>query len=181
MGRQQGKDGFTVVELIVVMAVLATVLAVAVPRLSGFRDRADLRVLEANQKILSDALSLAREMEGLPTIDSGTVYENRDALQTIIGQALHSITNPVQASNRLITTAQTGGSESAAVVVAQRKISMQAAREGDNIWPLNSSSEAVKQRFEGVLVMQICEDGYLLYAYPAYDEIHNLQQIPYQE
>lgn len=43
-------DGFTLIELIVVVAILGIIAIIAIPRLSGFRSMAEERVCAANRK-----------------------------------------------------------------------------------------------------------------------------------
>ena len=47
-------SGFTLIELIIVIAILAIIAAVAVPRLSGFKSRADETVCAANRKTVEN-------------------------------------------------------------------------------------------------------------------------------
>jgi len=42
------EGGFTLVELLVVMIIIAILLAIAIPSYLGFRDRANMKVAEAN-------------------------------------------------------------------------------------------------------------------------------------
>jgi len=43
-------DGFTLIELIVVIAILGIIVAIAVPRLTGFKSMAEDRVCASNLK-----------------------------------------------------------------------------------------------------------------------------------
>ncbi len=176
----KNKKGFTLIELIVVITILGILAVIAIPQFSSFNEKVTLRVLESNQKTLTNILVYNKALTGLPTINSGTVTENRNALRDIIGDSLQSIGNPVNKSNRLISTAQTGGNNSAAVVVAQKNVLIQTAvnNKSSYMWPLNAA-ESSKTKFEGAIVIQISRDGYLIYAYPKYNEAHNIQMIPY--
>ena len=55
MKRKNGQKGFTLIELIVVMAILAVLAAIAVPRYSGIQTDANKKAVVANIKTINSA------------------------------------------------------------------------------------------------------------------------------
>ena len=54
-GKTRKRRGFTLVELVVVVAILAILLAVAVPAYAGYRDKAAAQAHAANYRMLENA------------------------------------------------------------------------------------------------------------------------------
>ena len=63
INKKRNKKGFTLIELIVVIAILGILSALAIPRLTGTRDTANRSAVRANLRTIESALTIA-EAEG---------------------------------------------------------------------------------------------------------------------
>ncbi|MGB4461627.1 MAG: prepilin-type N-terminal cleavage/methylation domain-containing protein [Tepidanaerobacteraceae bacterium] len=74
--RTKGDKGFTLIELIVVIAVLGVLATLIIPRVVGVQSEAETTAMEANEKIIRNALEryyLEHETypEGLEDLEGG--------------------------------------------------------------------------------------------------------------
>ena len=58
INKKRNKKGFTLIELVIVIAILGILIAIAVPRLGGFRDSAAERADEATAETIEKAANL---------------------------------------------------------------------------------------------------------------------------
>ncbi len=59
-----GEEGFTLIELIVVITVLGTLATLLIPKVLGVKDRAETEIDAANEKIIRNALERYYAKEG---------------------------------------------------------------------------------------------------------------------
>ena len=77
--RTKGEKGFTLIELIVVIAVLGVLATLIIPRVVGVKSKAETAAMEANEKIIRNALEryyldhdeYPEEEEGLKVLEGG--------------------------------------------------------------------------------------------------------------
>ncbi len=183
-------SGFTLFELLTVLAIFAIIATLVVPQFLNMRKNAALRILEVNQRVLQNIIVEYNIFDRTPqeTADGDTVTGGirvllRDAMQ----DSLERVVNPFSKCENIISTSQAQSSDSAAIVIqAGTSQTMQQAINSihfqtQRLWPLSSTSESYKRKFVGAIIIRICSDGYLIYAYPAYEEVHNIIEVPYSQ
>lgn len=72
INKKRNKKGFTLVELVVVIAILGILAAIAVPKLAGSRDNAKAKANEANIRTIESAISIYQADYGITTYPSMT-------------------------------------------------------------------------------------------------------------
>ena len=76
-------DGFTLIELIVVIAILGILSAIAVPRLTGFKSMAEERVCDVNRKAVErmySAFLVENDIDHVDSIFNQFLIDNFDEI-----------------------------------------------------------------------------------------------------
>jgi general secretion pathway protein G len=72
------KSGFTLVELLIVVLILAALAAIAVPRIGASAANARIRACQTNISIINSQLELYEAEEGVPPSAIGDVINSTD-------------------------------------------------------------------------------------------------------
>ena len=89
---KKGEEGFTLIELIVVIAILGFLLAIAIPRYTTSRAKAAASASAANLKNLANAVELYATENNLTTYPSGS-------LATIVADYIPNVPAPPGGGN----------------------------------------------------------------------------------
>ena len=102
--KRKNQKGFTLIELIVVIAILGILAAIAIPRLAGFTDKANSSAVVAEAKTILTAYSTLvaekPELTTLPNIgDADEAY-----LTDLTGEIKGTILNPTVSGGKISFT-----------------------------------------------------------------------------
>ncbi|SHH52221.1 prepilin-type N-terminal cleavage/methylation domain-containing protein [Thermosipho atlanticus] len=178
--KKQFKNGFTLIELLIILAIIAALMLIVAFSYPKIVERSIINTLKANQKVLMEAVVSIVFDSTLPSYENATnPFYLRNELKAKLTNTGIKIYNPLNKNSEIITTLQVSSAESAAVVISQRKIKIAKAIDNPNkyLFPLNAA-ESSKEKFNGALIIQICEDGYIFYAY-LYEKIYNLEFLQF--
>lgn len=169
------------VEILVVLVIVAILAAVLIPHLAVYMDKATQGVVAANQRWVLDSIRYADVGNSLPGegAESVTVAlrtELVQALKVADGDNRYSLKHPHSGSQEILTAAQASNAsyQAPAIVVASSN-NLISTRTDSNLYPM-TSTESVRKKLSGVVVITICKDGYLVYNFYQ-DKIY--QKTPY--
>ena len=123
MKRKNGQKGFTLVELIVVMAILAILAAIAVPKYSQVTENAKKSAIDANVRTIVSAVQLYQAAnEGkLPTVEGDISAFLQKGLASMAGQpdgASYTLTNNGGVSGKVTISGWTSKYSTSAEITA---------------------------------------------------------------
>lgn len=111
--KKRNKKGFTLIELIVVIAILGVLAAIAIPRFAGVQDDAALKADRATAQTVVSAIQVG-EASGTYTISGTKIMKGTtDVTSSIVSQLVtdkYLVTAPVlkSGSNALVVTVVDG-------------------------------------------------------------------------
>ena len=77
INKKRNKKGFTLIEMVIVIAILGILIAIAVPRFAGFRGRAQDSADKATAATIGKAAELYYATEGDQLTDPGDLVDNK--------------------------------------------------------------------------------------------------------
>ena len=89
--KNNNKKGFTLVELVIVVAVMAVLVAVAIPTIGSIKGAADTAVLDTNCRTMESIIKLAEAEKAKDA--TGTVTIGADEIYTALNNAKLGITS----------------------------------------------------------------------------------------
>ena len=162
--------GFTLVEIIVVLVVIAILAAIAIPSMTAYIDKARQGVVTANQDYLVNAVRWI-DLEG--DLPGQGVSVNLNSSKTPLINELKSAVkannyvfqNPYSKSKTVTIKTNISKNNPAPGVLVTAKDKKINEILDKKIYPSNLKLKSNRIKREGIMGIVICNDGYIIYNY----------------
>jgi type IV pilus assembly protein PilA len=174
---KDNKKGFTLVEIIVVLIIIAILAAIAIPAFTGYIDKTKIAVMEHNQGQVIRTLQLLSIEGELPYNDTVAI---RNVFVNATNETGFYVANPLNKSTSIITSQQVAGSQGSGIIISLNRSTNWDTQKNNTtdtyLYPTKSSPNS-KPKCEGSVIVQIVSEGALVYYY--YDgKANNVKQVP---
>lgn len=172
---RNSNTGFTLVEIIVVMVLIAIFAAIAIPTMNAYIDKARQGIVTANEDYLVNAvrwIDLEGDLPGQGV--SGNLNSSRALLINKLNLAVNAnnyvFQNPYSRSKEILTQNKSvnyinNSKPAPAVVVSHNNNNKDMNKLKDKVLFPMKVTQSNRVKYEGIMGVVICKKGYIIYNY----------------
>ena len=178
---KDNKKGFTLVEIIVVLIIIAILAAIAIPAFTGYIDKTKIAVMEHNQSQVIRTIQLLGIEGALYELSPPWISTLRVDLifKTELEKTGFFVANPINKSTTIKTSNEFGSSSvtSAGIIIAPRSSIKLESKAVASFYPGTDTSQVSKTKASGSICIQVVTKGAIV-SYYYNDKHYNITGVP---